>query len=138
MRRFVLIACAKKKLNTKARARELYVSPLFRLSWNYANKLSPAGIFILSAKYGLLVPDREIEPYDVTLNRMSANEIKKWANQVLNQLTEYSDLSRGHFTFLAALKYRKYLIPSMPHSDVPMEGLSIGRQLQYLKRHIYE
>jgi len=130
--------CATKKLNTKTRAKDLYVTPLFRLSWNYANKLSPDGIFILSAKHGLLVPDKETEPYDVTLNRMSASEIKNWANQVLTKLTEYSDLDRDHFTFLAGQKYRKYLIPRMPHFEVPMEGLSIGKQLQYLRRYLHE
>lgn len=34
---------------------------------------------ILSAKYGLLLPDDEIEPYNLTLNDMSSEEVRDWA-----------------------------------------------------------
>jgi cytoplasmic iron level regulating protein YaaA (DUF328/UPF0246 family) len=132
MRKLVLISCVSKKRPTKSKARDLYISPLFKKNLNYAIKLAPDQIFVLSAKYGLVGLDDEIEPYDLTLNAMSANEIKQWANGVLRQLSTKADLQHDQFIFLAGAKYRKYLIPHLAHVEVPLEGLPIGKQLQRL------
>jgi len=72
-----LISCVSKKLDRKAKARELYVSPLFRLNLKYALSLRPDKIFILSAKYGLIGLNDEIEPYDITLNKMRSEDIRQ-------------------------------------------------------------
>jgi hypothetical protein len=135
VKRLVLISCVSKKLATRARASDLYISTLFRFSWVYANRLLPDAVFILSAKYGLVAPEQEIEPYDTTLNNMSSRDLIDWANRVLAQLGEHADLQRDHFIFLAGYKYRQQLIRNMVSYEVPMLGLSIGKQLQYLKRH---
>jgi hypothetical protein len=132
MRKIVLISCVSKKLPYKSKARDLYISPLFQKNMIYAQKLKPDRIFILSAKYGLLNLDTEIEPYNLTLNNMSTSQIKNWAENVLKQLSEQTDLEKDHFVFLAGLKYRKYLIPHIASYEVPLEGMSIGKQLQYL------
>jgi hypothetical protein len=131
-----LISCVRKTLSHKARARDLYISPLFRLNLLYAQQLAPSKIFILSAKYGLLRLDEEIEPYDVTLNTMSAKERKIWASKVLAQLRECSDLARDRFIIFAGQKYRQYLLPHMNSYDIPLLGLPIGKQLQFLRRKI--
>jgi cytoplasmic iron level regulating protein YaaA (DUF328/UPF0246 family) len=99
---------------------------------NYALKLAPDAIFILSAKYGLVGLDDEIEPYDLTLNTMSASEIKRRADNVLRQLSDKADLQNDHFVFLAGAKYRKYLIHHLIHIEIPFQGLTIGKQLQKL------
>ena len=44
----VLISCASKKLNRKAKAEDLYISPLFKLNLKYAKSLNPDKIFILA------------------------------------------------------------------------------------------
>jgi cytoplasmic iron level regulating protein YaaA (DUF328/UPF0246 family) len=85
MRKIVLISCVSKKLPRNSKARDLYISPLFKKNLQYALKLAPDQIFILSAKYGLVGLDDEIEPYEMTLNTMSVKEIKQWANSVLRQ-----------------------------------------------------
>ena len=134
MNTIVLISCVSKKLSHKARARDLYVSPLFRLNLKLAKHFSPDEIYILSAKYGLLSLDEEIEPYDITLNKMAANERKKWAKKVVNQLKEHCDIENTHFILLAGEKYRHYLLPYLKSYEIPLEGMRIGKQLQYLKR----
>jgi hypothetical protein len=78
--------------------------------------------------------DEEIEPYDLTLNTMSASEVKQWATKVLHQLSAYTDLENDLFIFLAGAKYRKYLIPHLSHVQIPFEGLTIGKQLQQLTK----
>jgi hypothetical protein len=132
MRTIVLISCVSLKRPHKCKARDLYISALFRKNLQYALKLAPAQVFILSAKYGLVGLDDEIEPYDLTLNTMSVLEVKQWAQGVLRQLSEKADLEQDQFVFLAGAKYRKYLIPHLPHTQVPLEGLRIGEQLKRL------
>ncbi len=133
MRRVVLISCVKKKFTHKTKARDLYVSDLFKKNLNYALKLAPDEIFILSAKYGLVALDDEIEPYDLTLKTMSASERKTWAKLVLRQLNEKTDLQQDQFVFLASVLYRKYLLPHLAHFEVPFEGLNLFQQLHELK-----
>ncbi|MBT4310471.1 MAG: hypothetical protein HOA53_03660 [Anaerolineae bacterium] len=136
MKTIVLISCVSKKLSYKAQAKDLYISPLFRMNLQYAQKLTPSEIYILSAKYGLVGIYEKIEPYDVTLNTMPVKERKVWADKVLEQISEYCDLQRDHFIILAGQKYRQYLIPQLTSYEIPMQGLTIGKQLQYLKRKI--
>lgn len=136
MAKIVLISCASKKLSYKSRARDLYVSPLFEYCFRYANLLRPDKVFILSAKYGLLDPSKKVKPYNQTLNKMSVGEVRRWANGVASQLSEVFNINKDEFIFLAGERYRKHLMPHITHYKVPMKGLGIGKQLQFLKRHV--
>jgi hypothetical protein len=130
----VLISCVKKKLPCRAKAQDLYISPLFRFNLQYARSLKPDAIYILSAKYGLVHLDQEIDSYNLTLNRMSESQKKAWAQKVLVDLHQKADLVSDHFVFLAGLNYRKHLIPALHSYEVPLEGYSFGEQLRELKR----
>ena len=136
MNKIILIQCSKRKLNHKSKAQDLYVGQLFKKSFKYAKSLNPDKIFTLSAKYGLLKLDEEIETYDKTLNKMSSEEIKKWANSVLNRLQKVSDLSKDEFVFLAGNNYRKFLLPYIKNYKIPMQGLRFGEQLEWLTERI--
>ena len=136
MAKIVLISCVSKKLNHKSKAQDLYVSPLFQKNLRYAKSLNPDKIFILSAKYGLLSLTDEVEPYNKTLNKMTSNEIKEWANSVLKQLQKVSDLDNEEFIFLAGNNYRKFLLPHIKNYKIPMLGLGIGKQLKWLTERI--
>lgn len=138
MKRIVLIACAARKLPYKAKAEDLYVSPLFMGNLRYAKSLAPDAIFILSAKYGLLELDREIEPYNVTLKDMSTAEVRTWARGVIAQLEQHADLHNDHFIFLAGDIYRKFLVPQLASYEVPLAGMRIGEQLQFLAAQSYD
>ena len=136
MVKIVLISCVSKKLNHKSKAQDLYVSPLFQKNLRYAKSLNPDKIFILSAKYGLLSLTDVVEPYDKTLNKMTSNEIKEWANSVLKQLQKVFDLDKEEFVFLAGNNYRKFLLPRIKNYKIPMLGLGIGKQLKWLTERI--
>jgi cytoplasmic iron level regulating protein YaaA (DUF328/UPF0246 family) len=136
MAKIVLISCVSKKLNHKSKAQDLYVSPLFQKNLRYAKSLNPDKIFILSAKYGLLNLTDEVEPYDKTLNKMTSNEIKEWANSVLKQLQKVSDINKDKFVFLAGKNYRKFLLPRIKNYKIPMLGLGIGKQLKWLTERV--
>lgn len=137
VKKIVLISCVSKKLPTRAKAQDLYISALFRLNIQYAKKLKPDAIYILSAMHGLLSLDDEVEPYDLTLNTMSSRQVKAWADQVMAQIGACADPKTDHFVFLAGEKYRKFLLPHLASYEVPMQGLTIGRQLQFLSGQIH-
>jgi len=132
--RIVLIACVSKKVPHRAKAKDLYDSTLFNLNLKYAQKLAPAAIYILSAKYGLVPLEEEIDPYEQTLNNMPARDIKAWAQRVLGQLRAVTSIDDTEFIFLAGNNYRKHLLPHLNHYQLPLEGLRIGEQLQRLKQ----
>jgi hypothetical protein len=134
--KIVLISCVSQKLSHRAQAKDLYISTLFKLNRKYAEKLNPDKIFVLSAKYGLLDMTQEIEPYEQTLNNMPVKEVGLWANRVVEQLQEIGSLNEIEFTFLAGEKYRKFIIPHLTNYKIPLQGLTIGRQLQKLKQLI--
>ncbi len=134
MKNIVLISCVSQKRPYPCKAKDINISALFKKNLAYARRLNPDAIYILSAKYGLLDLDTEIEPYNQTLNDMPAGEIRRWAKKVLQQLRQVADIRQDHFIFLAGMKYRKYLLPYLKSYEVPFEGLTIGKQLQALSR----
>jgi cytoplasmic iron level regulating protein YaaA (DUF328/UPF0246 family) len=133
--KIVLISCVSKKLNHKARACELYISPLFKFNLKYANKFNPDKIFILSAKYGLVKLDDEIQTYNQTLNKMKKEDIEKWSENVLEKLNSLTDLGKDEFIFLAGERYRRFIIPKISNYQIPLKGLGIGKQLKFLKEN---
>lgn len=136
MKKIVLISCVSKKLKHKSKAKDLYISPLFRLNLMYAKSLNPNKIFILSAEYGLIRLEEEIEPYDKTLNKMGSKKINQWSNEIIAELKKISDLENDKFIFLAGERYRRFLIPEIRNYEIPLKGLSIGKQLQFLKQKL--
>ena len=64
--RVVLLGCVKLKLEHRAPAKDLYVSPLWNRRRAYAEAAGCPWL-ILSAKYGLLDPEQLVAPYDVAL-----------------------------------------------------------------------
>ncbi|MCL5986083.1 MAG: hypothetical protein M1371_05885 [Actinobacteria bacterium] len=134
MMTIILIGCVKTKLDHKAKAEELYTSDLFKGRLKYAKMLLPDYIYILSAKYGLVGLNDEIEPYNKTLNTMPSVEVKKWANDVINKLSKIVDLKKDKVLFLCGERYRRYIIPHITNNEVLLGSLSQGRQLQFFKK----
>lgn len=132
-KKIVLISCVSQKQSRKSRVQDLYVSTLFKLNLKYAEKLKPDGIYVLSAKYGLLSLNEEVAPYNQTLNEMSATEVKSWSAEVLHQIKHVSDIENTMYIFLAGDRYRKYLLPALKDYTIPLQGLRIGEQLSKLK-----
>jgi hypothetical protein len=83
MKRIVLISCVSQKRTFRSKTKDIYISALFKKNLAYARRLNPDAIYVLSAKYGLLDLKAEIDPYNLTLNTMSAKEIRSWADRVL-------------------------------------------------------
>lgn len=116
-------------------------SDLFRKAYSYATK-NYDFVAILSAKYGLLFPDDEIEPYDVALDDMSSQQRREWAERVFNQMKRRLSLEDFDEIFLhAGKKYREYLrtrLESMGlKCEAPLEHLGMGKQKRWYEEHTH-
>ncbi|WP_327292017.1 DUF6884 domain-containing protein [Streptomyces sp. NBC_01198] len=60
----IVVPCGARKLDHRARAGEMYTGSYHRACRRAAEALRPDRLLILSARYGLLGLDEEIEPYD--------------------------------------------------------------------------
>ena len=140
VKKVFLISCVSQKLDRSAPAKNLYTSGWFRKAWAYCLQRSGLGveIYILSAKHGLLWSEDYVDPYEMSLLDMPANERKSWAAKVLRQLDMMTTLNGLKIYILAGEKYREYMVPLLKEYGaivkVPMAGLGIGEQLAYLKK----
>lgn len=127
----ILVACCGRKLTEPAPAAELYVSTLFKKSRTYAERRGRW--FILSALHGLLDPTKVIEPYDVTLKTMPAKKRREWGQKVREQMATVG-LIGCPLVALAGAGYVKPLTEAGVTVSQPMQGFSIGKQLQWLNK----
>jgi hypothetical protein len=135
MKTICLVSCASKKQDGMHPAKELYVSNLFLKSFHYA-ECNADDWMILSAKYGLLNPNKLIESYNISLNKMPISARREWAAQVFRELTVF--LNPGDCVIvLAGQRYAEFLVPKLIACGIlvnrPMKNMRIGQQLKWLK-----
>ena len=116
-----LVSCVAQKLECAAPAKDLYISAWFKKARIYVEGEFDEW-YILSAKHYILHPDTVIEPYDEILKNS-----KEWAD-VVNGILD----KNKWYTIFAGKKYRKYLNHNL---IIPLEGMGIGKQLQWLNRN---
>jgi len=137
-RTIALVACVGKKESTPKPAGDLYCSDWFRKASAYARRVANEW-YILSAKYGLVAPDRVIRPYDETLKAIPAAARREWAKRVLHDLCEVLEPG-DRVIILAGKGYRADLVLPIREMgcvvEVPMKGLRIGEQLSWLKQEL--
>ncbi len=134
-----LVSCVKSKNNFPMPARDLYASAWFRKARTCVERTGRPWA-ILSAKHGLVWPSDTIAPYEKTLRTMSLPQRRQWADTVLASLAPHLVDVRT-ITMLAGATYRELLMHELQMQGieilVPMEGLSQGRQLQWLDTCLY-
>lgn len=135
----VFLSCVSKKRNYSCPASDMYISDLFKKSLAYATKITDhTNVYILSAKYGLLELDQQIEPYELTLNIMNKKQRKEWANKVLMQCKDKDISFDEEAVFLCGEKYREFLMKEFKNSTAPLKHMGIGEQLAFYKKEIYK
>lgn len=128
----VLVACSAQKLGHAAAAKDLYVGDLFKKARAYAEQLGGSWL-ILSAKHGLINPERVIEPYDECLADKTSAQRDKWTEMVRKQ---WWNGAHRPVIVLAGAAYREWL-EGIEH-EAPMAGMGIGQQKAWLKAQISE
>jgi hypothetical protein len=140
----IFVSCVATKRDRACEARTLYTSLWFQKATPYAATTAEAvngRWWILSAKHGLLNPQTVIEPYNETLAKMRISERRSWSDRMFEFVRRSSDFHRvDSVVMLAGERYRKFLVPKLIHAgievSVPLAGLGIGRQLQWLGERI--
>lgn len=125
----VVIQCGKAKLEHAAPARDLYVSQPFKMA-RAAVERDGRPWLILSARHGLISPDRILAPYDRTLNSRTHKELlarwvaghnpPRWVESWCGR--NYEDVLR-----LAGVRV-----------EDPLAGLRIGERLAWFSGHAAE
>lgn len=91
--------------------------------------------FILSAKHGILHPTQIIEPYDQSLYHLSIPERRQWSEVVVKQLIAIAP-PPAELIILAGKRYREGIVKPLQNAGynitIPLQGLGIGKQLQWL------
>lgn len=134
--RVALVGCGKAKLARPAPARELYISTLFRLASQYAERGFDRWV-ILSAKHGVLLPDEVIEPYEA---RLGTRPDERYAfGSLVHALLLNRDVGPDADLYvLAGDDYVQPLRNFRKRVFDPMAGLGIGERLSWLKARIAE
>lgn len=153
--RIVLIGCGAAKLPTRAEAKDLYIGSLFTLRRKYAEAVGDHWA-ILSAKHGLVFPLDELDPYDLTLDQLSAPERRKWAYRVCHHFhVEFptvkatvpdpmvaGELERTVVELHAGAPYRELVFPILEflgyEVQVPLVNKGIGEQKAFYVRRLRE
>ncbi len=131
----ILLGCVKTKLDHRARARDLYCSPLWRARRSYA-EASGLPWLILSAKYGLVDPDRMLRPYNLALGDLRANQRRARGERVVDCLQRrFGSLEGATFEVHAGAPYRDAIRQPLKElgADLcePLAELPLGRQFQW-------
>jgi len=136
--KIALIACSSMKREKPTRACDLYTSPLFRKSKEWALRRC-RDWWILSAKHGLVSPEAVIAPYDLALKDKTLEEREEWRKSVGESLAAVYP-NGATFVWLAGGLYMGALrfIPRPNNYDheEPMRGMQIGERLRWLNREL--
>lgn len=124
-----LVSCGSRKRTTPCAARDLYTSPLFRLSRAVAERHATVWA-ILSAKYGLVQPTRVLPPYSLSLGELDDEARSAW---VLRTRTAIVSAWPGATYLILAGPLYEAVVDGLPH-HAPLRGLRIGKRLQALRR----
>jgi len=128
--RVALIGCGKRKGSKAVRAKDLYTGPLFALARRYAERRCDA-FLILSAKHGVVDPDRVLGPYEQSMGSLTRAERAEWARLALARVTEVA--RRAEIVFLAGSDYEGAV--DGLSVEAPLRGLSIGARMKWLKEN---
>lgn len=137
--RLVLVACGSSKLPFVRPARELYDGNLFRLHREYAEVMLGEPWLIMSAKHGLVVPERELEPYDQSLTQMTKAERESWSAGIQARLLEQTRPGDELIVLAGQLYYQGWkeaLEKEGRLVKVLFERMPIGKRLAALKREL--
>jgi len=130
--KIALIACCKTKKEGIMKAKDIYISQLFKGYYNIAKKECDK-IYILSARYGILNENDYISSYQETLNDKTEYEKKLYAYKIYQDLSKILN-SNDIIYWYAGENYKKYLTKVIKNKQIHYsQNLRIGKILKKLK-----
>lgn len=129
-----LVACSAKKRTNACPARMMYQGNLFRASSLYVARFC-ARWAILSAKYGLVLPDEIIAPYNRMLGDLTKEERAVWCSQTRVRIEQVFG-TEEEFIVFAGVHYRKCMIGLNYSVPFGLDHMGIGSQVQTIMRNL--
>lgn len=136
-----LVGCGARKRPGSHAARDLYTGSLFRAAFAHAERTADE-VYIVSALWGLVAPDAQLEAYERALDALSKPEREAWADRIVSDLAErFAGLS-VRIAIYAGAAYADELEEAIRRRvtdlridsfAVPLEGLPLGRRLAWFK-----
>lgn len=131
----ILLGCVKTKADVPLPARDLYRSELWRRRRAFA-EASGRPWWVLSAEYGLVLPDTVIAPYDVVMGSLPLARRQELAAAVAHDLElAIGDLSGKHIEIHAGDEYVAAVGPTLRARGAlirrPLQGIRFGPQLAW-------
>ena len=135
-----IIGCGKLKNSEACEARDMYRGQLFKSARAYAESTPDSCYFILSAKHGLIEPERVISPYDETIKGSAASldraatkclRTGRKVRQVLADNPDCKVVLLCGKNYCAAFHAANILSWVSPRVSRPLEGMGIGQRLAW-------
>ena len=132
-----VVNCGSEKKSFKCKAKDIYTGSLFVASRKFAQS-NYEQYCILSAKHHVLLPNDEIEPYDMFLGNFSKQEKQEWWKETAKQLLE--KFPEGtEFDFYVGQTYLEGVIPILENKGVKcncyLNDLGMGYKIQWFNQH---
>lgn len=143
MSALVIVQCGGKKIWKNhpnlgsVAAKNAYTSPYFQKNKLYAEKVGDQWV-VLSAKYGFLDPDDEIEDYNVTFKQKKSNPI---STIELREQVKTKELDQfDEVVVLGGKEYLKATHEAFRNTDCTItsafEGLSMGVRMSRINKEL--
>lgn len=128
----VIAQCTDKKRSGEHPAKELYMaSDLFKAQRRYAEAYAD-GWYILSAKHGLIKPNRVVSDYDVHIGEQAD---ERWVEQVSDTVARISK-HNDRVEVIAGEKYAERVVPWLEEHDIgyskPFDGERYAVRIQHM------
>lgn len=131
----IIIGCSEKKEQKRSRAKDLYISERFILSRKICDEHTDRWL-ILSAKHGLLEPDKQVDPYDLAIDDLSNESKTNWIDAVSNKIRERSSPMKP-VVFLGDPSYFIDIYHNLFHDEIttciPFKHLNEFHRVEWLK-----
>ncbi len=138
MTRVFLVGCGKSKVSKTVAARELYTGSLFTAARRYVES-TRSPWFILSAKHGLVHPDKLTAPYEFQLRTRDQRDL--FGRRVFSQIVLDVLPGAGNvkFSVLAGEVYADAVCGQLEahgfKCEQPLRGLELGYRLRWFKQN---
>lgn len=114
----MVIGCSRDKRAGSQSASNLYVSSRFKASLSLSRCIG-ACFVILSGKHGIVMPDEQIESYDLNVSALSNEDQMSWAHNALEKIRDISGTRR--VTILAENPYASLLVNANNGTATPLD-----------------
>lgn len=132
-----IINCGSDKVNKKCKAKDLYTGNLFIASRLFCES-NYKEYCILSAKYHCLLPNDEVDYYDLYLGNLSKQEKADWDIITAKQLMEKFPTDT-EFDFYTSKMYLEGVVPILQSNgytcNTYLNNLGMGYKIQWFKQH---